>query len=54
MQARWGETLSSDPYLNPNLSIDSEALSLAFPPRVEADQLTGARAGPGIQTALTS
>jgi GT2 family glycosyltransferase len=45
LQARWGEALQADPYLNPNLSAESEALSLAFPPSVEPDQLNGARAG---------
>jgi GT2 family glycosyltransferase len=33
MLSRWGETLQWDPAYNPNLSLDSEPFSLAFPPR---------------------
>jgi GT2 family glycosyltransferase len=47
LQKRWSERLDRDPFLNPNLSIDSEALSLAFPPRLDADRLDGARPGEG-------
>ena len=34
MQNRWGpEVLRHDPYYNPNLSLDAEDFSLAWPPR---------------------
>lgn len=33
MQARWGHTLQHDPAYNPNLALDKELFSLAFPPR---------------------
>lgn len=32
MHKRWGKTLSSDPYYNPNMSRDFDNLSLAWPP----------------------
>ena len=35
MQARWGEKLMLDPAYSPNLSLDYEDFSLAWPPRVE-------------------
>src|SRR5439155_22950538 len=31
---RWGDALRNDPAYNPNLSLDSEDFSLAWPPRV--------------------
>lgn len=34
MNRRWGESLQYDPYYNPNLTLDAEDYSLAFPPRV--------------------
>jgi len=34
MQARWREELSADPAYNPNLTLESEDFSLAWPPRV--------------------
>ena len=34
MQQRWGDTLLHDPAYNPNLSLDAEDFSLAWPPRV--------------------
>jgi GT2 family glycosyltransferase len=35
MKARWGtEGLRKDPYYNPNLTLDAEDLSVAWPPRV--------------------
>lgn len=34
MQERWGHRLVADPAYNPNLSMDREDFSLAFPPRV--------------------
>ncbi len=34
MQTRWGSELRSDPYYNPNLSLEAENCSLAWPPRV--------------------
>lgn len=33
MQDRWGSLLRSDPCYNPNLTIDAEDFSLAWPPR---------------------
>jgi GT2 family glycosyltransferase len=38
MEQRWGfQWLRKDPYYNPNLSLDSEDFSLAWPPRVSLD-----------------
>jgi GT2 family glycosyltransferase len=34
MQERWGEQLLHDPAYNPNLTLEREDFSLAFPPRV--------------------
>ena len=34
MQKRWGETLSGDPAYSPNLTLDREGFSYAWPPRV--------------------
>lgn len=34
MQERWGSLLLNDPAYNPNLTLDREDFSLAFPPRV--------------------
>lgn len=34
MGKRWGEALQRDPYYNPNLTLDTEDYSLAFPPRI--------------------
>jgi O-antigen biosynthesis protein len=34
MRERWGEVLDHDPYLNPNLSLHSTEVALAFPPRI--------------------
>lgn len=34
MLARWGHTLTRDPYYNPNLSLKDETWGLAYPPRV--------------------
>lgn len=33
MRRRWGRALQSDPAYNPNLSLDGESFTLAFPPR---------------------
>ncbi len=33
MKNRWGETLSTDPYYNPNLTLLTEDFAFAFPPR---------------------
>ena len=33
MRKRWGDRLFSDPYYNPNLSLETTDFSLAFPPR---------------------
>ncbi|MGH8782880.1 glycosyltransferase [Paraburkholderia sp.] len=35
MQRRWGDLLMRDPAYNPNLTLDYEDFSLAWPPRVE-------------------
>ncbi|GAB4424698.1 MAG: hypothetical protein OHK0032_19110 [Thermodesulfovibrionales bacterium] len=35
MIKRWGHILYSDPAYNPNLTLDREDFSLAFPPRVK-------------------
>jgi GT2 family glycosyltransferase len=35
MRQRWGELLWNDPAYNPNLALDREAFTLAFPPRVQ-------------------
>ena len=37
MQKRWGETLFYDPAYNPNLTLEREDFSLAWPPRVKCD-----------------
>jgi GT2 family glycosyltransferase len=34
LEERWGEALRADPAYNPNLSLDAEDFSLAWPPRV--------------------
>ncbi len=34
MRERWGAILDSDPFYNPNLSLQDEKMALAFPPRV--------------------
>ena len=34
MRQRWGESLLSDPAYNPNLTLNSEDFSLAWPPRI--------------------
>ena len=34
MKRRWGRKLLEDPYYNPNLSLRSEHMDLAWPPRV--------------------
>ncbi|MBV9827111.1 MAG: glycosyltransferase family 2 protein [Alphaproteobacteria bacterium] len=33
MRQRWGDILDNDPYYNPNLSLHSKSIGLAFPPR---------------------
>jgi GT2 family glycosyltransferase len=40
MKSRWGDTLLNDPYYNPNLTIEYEDFSLAFPPRSLSDLFT--------------
>ncbi|MDR3737186.1 MAG: glycoside hydrolase family 99-like domain-containing protein [Acidobacteriaceae bacterium] len=35
MIGHWGKTLTSDPYYNPNLTLESTNYDLAFPPRIE-------------------
>jgi hypothetical protein len=34
MKRRWGDKLLADPAYNPNLTLDAENFSLAWPPRV--------------------
>jgi hypothetical protein len=34
MKLRWGNALQYDPTYNPNLNIDHEDFSLAWPPRI--------------------
>jgi GT2 family glycosyltransferase len=34
MRAKWGTALRSDPFYNPNLTLEAEDFSLAWPPRV--------------------
>jgi len=36
MHARWGELIVADPTYSPNLSLGSEKIRLAFPPRIKA------------------
>lgn len=38
MKSRWGTILFNDPYYNPNLTIDYEDFSLAWPPRTSTEQ----------------
>jgi glycosyltransferase involved in cell wall biosynthesis/2-polyprenyl-3-methyl-5-hydroxy-6-metoxy-1,4-benzoquinol methylase len=39
METKWGmEVLRNDPYYSPNLSLDAEDFSLAWPPRVPVDR----------------
>ena len=33
MRRRWGAALDVDPAYNPNLALDGDSFSLAFPPR---------------------
>lgn len=40
MRERWGSVIDQDPYWNPNLNIDDEMPSLAFPPRVQKPWMT--------------
>lgn len=35
MHKRWGDLLTNDPAYNPNLTLDNEDYSYAFPPRIE-------------------
>jgi len=35
MQQRWGDALWTDPAYNPNLSLDNEDFTLAWPPRID-------------------
>jgi GT2 family glycosyltransferase len=35
MRETWGDLLVTDPYYNPNLSLDSDLFTLAFPPRLK-------------------
>ena len=42
MQNKWGNTLRKDPAYNPNLTLDREDFSLAWPPRVDEWEKTSA------------
>ena len=33
MKSKWGDMLQRDPFYNPNLSLDENLFTLAFPPR---------------------
>ena len=50
MEKRWGfDGLRSDPYYNPNLSLDAENYTLAWPPRVHSFE--SALSGSGMEGA---
>ncbi len=36
LKMKWGETIHSDPFYNPNLSLSSKEPGLAFPPRIDS------------------
>jgi hypothetical protein len=36
--AKWGEGVRADPFYNPNLALDRENYTLAYPPRVPAER----------------
>jgi glycosyltransferase involved in cell wall biosynthesis len=40
MTDKWGDKLRNDPFYNPNLALDKQLFSLAFPPRLEKPWLT--------------
>jgi hypothetical protein len=40
MQERWGFELRRDPFYNPNLTLDADNYSLAWPPRVDLTDLS--------------
>lgn len=40
LKEKWPGYFENDPYYNPNLTIDSEDLDLAFPPRLRPDSIT--------------
>lgn len=46
MEQRWGDWLAADPAYNPNLTLDAEDFSLAWPPRGRA--APSATAGDGL------
>ena len=35
MKSKWGIKLQQDPHYSPNLTLDNEIFSIAFPPRLE-------------------
>jgi len=41
MQEKWSKWLTSDPFYNPNLTLETEDFSLAWPPRLEKFRLHG-------------
>jgi GT2 family glycosyltransferase len=36
MRQHWAKVIENDPYYNPNLSLEDESFSIAFPPRFKA------------------
>jgi GT2 family glycosyltransferase len=40
MTDKWGDKLRNDPFYNPNLALDKQLFSLAFPPRLAKPWLT--------------
>ena len=43
MLDRWSDVLRNDPFYNPNLALDKQLFSLAFPPRVEKPWVSARR-----------
>ena len=41
MKSKWGDRLERDPFYNPNLSLDENLFTLAFPPRTNKPWQTG-------------
>ena len=49
MRRRWGGSLRNDPAYNPNLSLDGESFTLAFPPRAPRPWLEPAAGDPPVR-----
>ena len=45
LKVKWSDVFENDPYYNPNLTLEAEDLSLAFPPRVRRIDSQGSRHG---------